>query len=141
MIEKEIGAKIYTQRKALGLTLQEVADRVHVARSTIQRYEAGTIKNMKMPMLYSIAIALDLNPDWLIGKSDMKHLPSPETLNQMVFEPDGVIQKRVHTEITDSEYPLILAYRNAPPVIRQGIDAILSPYVPSLDDDKVVVPW
>ena len=73
MIEKEIGAKIHAQRKALGLTLQEVADRVHVARSTIQRYEAGNIKNIKMPVLSSIAQALEISPDWLIGKSSVSH--------------------------------------------------------------------
>lgn len=80
MIEKEIGAKIYAQRKALGLTLQEVADRVHVARSTIQRYEAGNIKNIKMPVLSSIAQALEISPDWLIGKSNVSPLidhPAP----------------------------------------------------------------
>lgn len=70
MLEVEIGNRIYTRRKALELTLQDVADRVHVARSTIQRYEAGTISQMKMPVLYSIAHALSVNPEWLIGKSD-----------------------------------------------------------------------
>lgn len=78
MIEKEIGTRIYTRRKALGLTLQDVADRVHVARSTIQRYEAGSISQMKMPVLYSIAQALSVNPDWLIGKSEvMEPLTAP----------------------------------------------------------------
>lgn len=70
MLSNEIGTRIYTRRKSLGLTLQDIADRVHVARSTIQRYEAGTIAQMKMPVLFSIANALSVNPEWLIGKSD-----------------------------------------------------------------------
>lgn len=83
MIEKEIGTRIYTRRKALGLTLQDIADRVHVARSTIQRYEAGTITQMKMPVLYSIAQALSVNPDWLVGKSDVMDSPLPANVIPM----------------------------------------------------------
>ena len=71
----EIGRRIALRRKELDLTLQEVADRVHVARSTVQRYEAGTIAQLKLPVLFSIAQALRVNPDWLIGKSDIKELP------------------------------------------------------------------
>ena len=78
MTENEVGTRIYTRRKALQLTLQDIADRVHVARSTIQRYEAGTISQMKLPVLYSIAQALSVNPDWLIGKSEvMEPLTAP----------------------------------------------------------------
>ena len=83
MIEKEIGTRIYTRRKALGLTLQDVADRVHVARSTIQRYEAGSISQMKMPVLYSIAQALSVNPDWLVGKSENMDSPLPSNVVPM----------------------------------------------------------
>lgn len=83
MIEKEIGTRIFTRRKALGLTLQDIADRVHVARSTIQRYEAGSISQMKMPVLYSIALALSVNPDWLVGKSDDMDSPLPSNVVPM----------------------------------------------------------
>jgi len=79
MLKKEVGARIHSRRKALGFTLQDVADRVHVACSTIQRYEAGTINKMKMPVLQAIANALSVSPDWLIGISDvMEASPSPE---------------------------------------------------------------
>ena len=86
MLKSEIGARIHTRRKALGLTLQDIADRVHVARSTIQRYEAGTINQMKMPVLDSIAHALSVNPEWLIGKTDEmvssdQHLPEMASLS------------------------------------------------------------
>ena len=70
MPEKEVGARIKRRRKELNMTLQDIADRVHLARSTIQRYEAGTIGQMKMPVLYSIASVLDVSPEWLIGKVD-----------------------------------------------------------------------
>ena len=47
---KKIGEKISTRRKKLGLTLEEVGERVGVAKSTIQRYEAGKIASPKQKL-------------------------------------------------------------------------------------------
>ena len=63
----EIGNRIYDTRNNLGLTLEDVAARVGVARSTIQRYEKGSIKKIKLPVIESIASVLGVNPNWLIG--------------------------------------------------------------------------
>ncbi|AIY81041.1 helix-turn-helix transcriptional regulator [Clostridium botulinum] len=64
----EIGNRIQERRKELNLTLQEVADIVGVASSTIQRYEKGLIAKMKLPVIESIAKAINVNPTWLIKK-------------------------------------------------------------------------
>lgn len=52
------------------MTLDDIATEIGVARSTIQRYEKGTIQNAKMPVLEAIARVLRVNPSWLCGKSD-----------------------------------------------------------------------
>lgn len=80
MTEKEIGARMHDRRMSLGMTLQDVADRVRVARSTIQRYEAGSISQMKMPVVFAIAGALNVNPDWLVGKSDQMLVVLPSNI-------------------------------------------------------------
>lgn len=66
----EIGTKIKYARDLQKITLDEIATKVGVAKSTIQRYEAGKIEKPKLPVLESIANALNVNPSWLIGKSD-----------------------------------------------------------------------
>lgn len=66
MNNKEIGNKIKSRRKELNLTLQDVASKVGVASSTIQRYESGSITQFKLPVLESIAKTLNVNPVWLI---------------------------------------------------------------------------
>lgn len=71
MDNKQIGNRIKNRRKDLKLTLQEVADMVGVASSTIQRYEKGSISQYKLPVLESIAKALNVNPTWLV-KEDAK---------------------------------------------------------------------
>ena len=113
----DVGARIKARRKELGLTLQDLADVIRVARSTVQRYETANISRMKMPVLYSIAQALQVNPDWLVGKSDVKEMggsiPAPSSLAY---------------KISAREYSLVCSYRRATPEDRQIIDNIVSRY-------------
>ena len=51
MDNKQIGDRIKNRRKDLKFTLQEIADMVGVASSTIQRYESGKISQLKLPVL------------------------------------------------------------------------------------------
>lgn len=67
---EEIGLRISSTREMRGLTLDDIATAVGVARSTIQRYEKGSIVKIKLPVLQSIASALCVNPNWLIGNTE-----------------------------------------------------------------------
>lgn len=67
---KEIGRRIYDLRIQRDLTLDEIASKVGVAKSTIQRYEKGNITKIKLPVIESIAYVLRVNPNWLIGNVD-----------------------------------------------------------------------
>lgn len=70
---KEIGNRIKQAREKKGITLQDVADIVGVAKSTIQRYESGSISKLKLPVIESISNALDVSPLWITLKSDSIH--------------------------------------------------------------------
>lgn len=70
MTNAEIGSRIAERRTQLGLTMDDVAQKIGVAKSTIQRYEKGQIQKIKLPVIESIASALSVNPDWLIGNTD-----------------------------------------------------------------------
>lgn len=69
---KEIGGRIKSRRDELDMTLDEVASKVGVSKSTIQRYENGLIGRIKLPVIESIADALWISPDWLVGVSEEK---------------------------------------------------------------------
>jgi repressor LexA len=60
-----------------GLTLEEIGKRIGVAKSTIQRYEKGDIERLKLPVIESIANALNVAPNWLIGNADTTPAPIP----------------------------------------------------------------
>lgn len=70
MGNKEIGLRIEQRRKEMGFTLDDVAQEIGVAKSTVQRYEKGTIEKIKLPVLEAIARVLKVNPSWLCFKSD-----------------------------------------------------------------------
>lgn len=72
-----IGRRIEQRRKSLGLTLDDVAREIGLAKSTVQRYEKGTIETIKLPVIEAIAKKLKVNPSWLCGKTeDMEPIKS-----------------------------------------------------------------
>lgn len=68
MTNYEIGRRIEERRKSLGLTLEDVASAVGVAKTTVRRYEQGSFDKLKLPIIEAIARVLDVNPAWLVGK-------------------------------------------------------------------------
>ncbi|MBQ7534105.1 MAG: helix-turn-helix domain-containing protein [Stomatobaculum sp.] len=83
----EIGSRISSTRDLRGLTLDDVASRVGVAKSTISRYEKGTITKIKLPVIESIAKALEVDPNWLIGNTDLP-VPASSFTPVVVLKPD-----------------------------------------------------
>lgn len=69
---KEIGNRIKERRLELNYTQEQIGNAIGVAKSTIQRYENGLIKDLKMPVIQAIAKVLNVNPNWLILKSNDK---------------------------------------------------------------------
>ena len=67
----DIGNRISSARDQRGMTLDEIAKAVGVSKSTIQRYEKGTIERIKLPVIESIARVLKVDPNWLIGNTDV----------------------------------------------------------------------
>jgi len=63
----EYGDKLKQKRLELGLTMQEVADKVGVSKPTIQRYESGIIDNMRKDKIALLAKALQVTPEFILG--------------------------------------------------------------------------
>ncbi len=65
--------KIKELRQDLNMTLQELADKIGVNVSTVQRWEKNDIKNMRRDKIKSLADALNTTPDYLMGWTDIKN--------------------------------------------------------------------
>ena len=72
----QIGKRIKYARDLRETTLEAVALKIGVAKSTVQRYENGKIQNIKLPVIESIGYALNVNPAWIIGKSEKMEIPN-----------------------------------------------------------------
>lgn len=73
-----VADRIRQRREELGMTLEDIASEIGVSRSTVQRYEKGTIGRLKLPVIEAIARALRVAPEWLVGKTDdMLRPPEP----------------------------------------------------------------
>lgn len=59
--------RIRKLRKERGLTLLQVADRLGVTESTVQRYESGNIKNLKYETMVELAELFGVSPAFLMG--------------------------------------------------------------------------
>lgn len=58
---------IKNRRRVLNLTLNEVAQKVGVSKATVQRWESGTIKNLRRDKISKLAKALEITPSSLMG--------------------------------------------------------------------------
>ena len=61
------GDRIKQRRLELGLTVDDLAEKIGKSRATIYRYENGDIENMPTPILEPLAKALDTTPADLMG--------------------------------------------------------------------------
>ena len=85
-----IGKRIKECRMERGISAQELAEYCGLSKATIHRYEDGTIKNIKMPVIESIGKKLNINSTWIIGNTDEK-LPYDEEKNDYISAIDTFI--------------------------------------------------
>lgn len=107
MDKKLLGNRIKQRRFELDMTLGDIASSIGVAISTVQRYETGSIEKIKLPIVEAIARVLNVDPNWLCGKTDkMNPIPFPTpTVSQDVvtFYPIGTVAAG-YDEIAYEEY-------------------------------------
>lgn len=70
-LSKSIGSKIRNVRKYKGITLEQLASKIHKSKATISKYETGEI-TLDVDTLYEIAQALELEVDQLLDKPLVK---------------------------------------------------------------------
>ena len=77
----DVGERIKSRRKQLGLSAEQVAAAVGVSPATVYRYESNEIMNMRIDKLEPIAKALHTTPAFLMGWDDNPSTSNSETLD------------------------------------------------------------
>lgn len=75
----EFGEKIKELRLRQGLTLEQVWERVGVGKSTVRKWESGQIANMRRDKIASLAKALGVTPQYLMGWTE-EETPLPSNV-------------------------------------------------------------
>ena len=71
VIKMTTGERIKMLRKEHNLTQEELGAKIGVQKAAIQKYEKGTVKNIKRDSLIKLAQCLDTSPEYLLGWEDM----------------------------------------------------------------------
>ena len=69
----KLSERIKERRTAYDYTLFEVAEKLGVKESTMQRYESGQIKNIPYESIVTLADIFNCSPSYLMGWTDMPH--------------------------------------------------------------------
>lgn len=80
-----MGERIKMLRKEHNLTQEELGAKIGVQKAAIQKYEKGTVKNIKRDSLIELAKCLGTTPEYLLGWDD-----EPSNLVEVVDESDFV---------------------------------------------------
>lgn len=72
-----IGERIKQRRKELGLSVDELADKLGKNRATIYRYESNEIEKLPTTVLEPLADVLSVSPGFLMGWEDEPTIKDP----------------------------------------------------------------
>lgn len=78
---------IKLNRERLGLTMEELGDKVGVSKATIQRWESGEIKNVRRDKISKLANALNTTPSTIMGWDEQTNDPkNKDEFSHVIFE-------------------------------------------------------
>ena len=122
----EMGERIQQKRKEKNLTMQELADLLHVGRSAVNKWEKGHVKNIKRNTIKEMAKIFDCNPAWLLCYTDDETpygtFSTPEEFELAWHRSGG---GRHPIELSDLEHEMVLAYRCVDDGTRKNILKLL----------------
>lgn len=101
--------RIKERRNAVGLTQEELGEKLGLKKSAIAKYENGRVENIKRSTIQKMAVVLECSPSYLLG-----------------FEPEYTVKDFKPLEKLDPEdIELLRAYYNATKEVQNGIRSIL----------------
>ena len=107
-----IADRIRNRRLELGLSVDELAARLHKNRATVYRYESNSIKNYYHDVINSLAEALDTTPAY----------------------DDQTETEDLREQISDEEHILVRLAKDAKPEALRAAVAVLKSYEETNDD-------
>lgn len=103
-LRKLIGSRAKQRRIELNLSQQYIAEQLDVNKSTVTRYEAGTIDNTKRLIVDGLANALKVSSAWLLGETDDPEPVLSDELDIRIIDTmNRIVQKRELSQNKDAD--------------------------------------
>lgn len=115
MSDNSLPRRLKEGRERAGLTLEQVAQKLGVNRSTVSRWESGEINRIKPSDLLMLAS---------VYKIDVKQLAGDGYKNVLIISPSFEQELAVSSE----EHFLLSLFRKASAADRERVFSILTPY-------------
>ncbi|MGV2103919.1 helix-turn-helix domain-containing protein [Rhizobium sp. 21-4511-3d] len=103
-IDVEVGARIRSRRKILGISQSALGERLGITFQQIQKYEKGT-NRVGASRLQGIANLLGTTPAALLGEEERgtaQKSPELEAIEKMIGTSEGASLNRAFTRIADA---------------------------------------
>ena len=81
-----IGSRIQARRKQLGLSVEDLAEKLNKNRATIYRYESSYIEKLPVTILEDLAKALKVTPAYLMGWEDEVSRKKEDALADIILK-------------------------------------------------------
>jgi transcriptional regulator with XRE-family HTH domain len=109
--------RIKSARILKGYTQEELGQLVGVQKAAIQKYENGSVENLKRSMIKKLSDALDVSPSYLMGWDDD---PSPKSATAELSDiladlPKSELKRisdfmEVAGDLTDEQFEKVMAF-------------------------------
>ena len=100
----DVATILKDRRKQVGMTMEQLAEKIGVNKSTISRLEAGQIEKLSSDKLAPIAEALRCSPLYLIGMIDT---PYPEEELEEL-EKHSTVDRKLAL-LTEEQYEMVMS--------------------------------
>lgn len=112
-----MGERIKQCRLEKNLTMEELAEKVDVKKSAVNKWEKGLVQNLKRSTILKLAKLFEVSPNWLMGWEPVTTAvqSDQELLNRLHFDND----------ITPRQRFLVRRYEEADERTRSAIDVML----------------
>lgn len=98
----DMGNRIYQKRKELGLTMEELGNKLGVNKTAVNKWEKGIVKNIKQSTIKEMADIFGCSPSWLMGFDNVQKKDIPD------YVPGTVEMIDLFSRVTDEQRQAVL---------------------------------
>ena len=101
----DTGAKIKQLRESLDMTQEDLGKLLGVKKAAINKYETGTVVNLKRSTIENLCNIFNVTPQYLLSDSDL----SQPSSSMQLTEQEEILVENFH-RLSDSQKVRLLAY-------------------------------